>query len=120
MDNFRRGSLTGLGVDSDNHTELPAYSVQAVSGSASPVRDQIFPEPRAHGRTEHTFVLNDRKGKPWATLILNSSAQSPRKMPTFIDDEPVKGLVLLSLDRKESFTSVSISVGKILYVGTFI
>lgn len=109
----------------DGPSDLPAYSVDATSDSDSepgsqstnPIPGQTLGIPAYSSnilrreRSEHTFVLNNRRNEPWATLKLKSSARSPDNMPTFVDDEPIEGSLLFSLDKKESITSVSVTVG---------
>lgn len=106
----------------DNDIDLPSYT--AVSGPelGSSATDQIspspanFPETRPHERSEHSHVLTDSKGKPWATLILQSSARSPQHMPIFMEEDTVEGSLSLDLDKKGSITSVLIIVSQRLPV----
>jgi hypothetical protein len=79
----------------DSQNPVPAYATHT--------------QPRE--RSDHKFVLNNRRNEPWAILTFQSSARSPNHIPTFIDDEPITGSLLLDLDKKEFITSVSISVG---------
>jgi hypothetical protein len=104
----------------DNPVELPAYTLEVASVSEpipsnQPEDQSILDSPRApdsepppQERSAHTYVLKNRNNKPWATLTLQSSARSSQHMPTFMDDEPVEGSLLLSLGKKESITSVTI------------
>jgi hypothetical protein len=98
--------------------ELPAYSIEA-SRSNSPAPDQtLSPGPSVSSaavphrqRSEHTYLLSDRKNKPWAILMVYSSGrQYSQRMPTFVEGEPIEGSLTLDIDKKESITSVLVTV----------
>jgi len=96
------------------HTdELPAYTRRnARRASVNPAITQISP-PR--DRCQHTYELMNGRNKPWAKLTLDSSARSSQQIPTFFEDEPIAGSVVLNLDKEDSITAVSISIkGKII------
>lgn len=63
-------------------------------------------------RTEHSYNLSDRKGKPWITLKLQGNGLLSKQIPTFIEGEHITGSVALSLESKDPIQSISISVSK--------
>ena len=95
--------------------ELPAYGdhhgTHAVS--APPLQPPPFSaasSSSAASRTEHTYSLNNSKGKPWLTLVIKSRAPSPKALPVFYEGDVISGTVSVSLDKPESSKGVTIAV----------
>lgn len=88
--------------------ELPAYSRRnARRASAHPAISHIS-APR--DRCQHSYELMNSKNRSWAKLTLDSSARSSQQIPTFFEDDPIAGSVVLNLDKEDSITAISISV----------
>ena len=87
----------------EDYEELPAYSRRTRRHGHREHREQ---PQRAH----HVFELTGTRGRPWATLQLNSSARATAKIPTFFEDEPIVGSVDLDLDNQDPIQSVTVTV----------
>jgi hypothetical protein len=92
----RRSALAG---PQRSDLELPPYS------------STLAPQPSGcRDRVEHIYQLGSSKNKPWATLKLFSSANSPKQLPTFFQGEQIIGSVEMSLEKGDNLRSVSVSV----------
>lgn len=60
--------------------------------------------------TEHTYHLTGGKSKPWATLKVQSAAQSAESIPVFLEGNVMNGLFELSLDKPDHVVEVGIVV----------
>ncbi|KAH8117915.1 hypothetical protein DFH11DRAFT_1571413 [Phellopilus nigrolimitatus] len=90
------GNSTGVG-----DTELPVYTADAVSANGSGSSDL---------RTEHTYSLNNAKGKPWLTLRVHSRSPSGKTLPVFLDGDEIRGEVRIELEKPEGCKGVLIGV----------
>lgn len=85
-------------------TELPGYS------STGPTSPHVIVD-RERRRTEHIYTLTGlRKSKPWATLRLKSDASLPDSPPIWIEGQPIKGNLQLSLEKGHGIESVTFNV----------
>jgi hypothetical protein len=71
----------------------------------------------AHTRTslqaEHVFHLHNRKGKPWATLLVKSArggAQTSKNLPVFVEGRPIVGSISMDLDSPEHVKTVELII----------
>ncbi|KLO08938.1 hypothetical protein SCHPADRAFT_931505 [Schizopora paradoxa] len=101
-------------VAAEEH-ELPAYGDH--HGTHAVAAPPLQPPPftaasssSAASRTEHTYSLNNSKGKPWLTLVIKSRAPSSKALPVFYEGDVISGTVSVSLDKPESSKGVTIAV----------
>lgn len=95
--------------------ELPAYGDD--HGTHAVAAPPLHPPPfaaatssSAASRTEHTYSLNNSKGKPWLTLIIKSRAPSVKALPVFLEGDVISGTVNVSLDKPETSKGIMIAV----------
>jgi hypothetical protein len=88
--------------------DLPTYtnSVLRSSAPASPTTLRERPV------TEHVWTLTTlTKNRAWATLKLQSDAGGPDRPPIWIEGQPIKGSLQLTLDKNSGIEAVSFIVG---------
>ncbi|KAJ7707530.1 hypothetical protein B0H17DRAFT_918282 [Mycena rosella] len=95
---YRRFSRPGPAPQSA--ADLPAYTRR--NTLAQPVARR---EP-----VEHIYPLADGKARPWASLILKSSAKSGKSVPTFFEKEHINGSFELTAEKGDSIQSVTVTV----------
>lgn len=76
---------------------LPSYTPL---GTASSVTEQ----------TEHTYQLEDAKGRPWIWLIVKSRAKDKKTWPLFYEKDVIQGTVEVDFDKTDGAKGVTIGV----------
>ena len=68
--------------------------------------------------TEHTYSLNDSRGKAWLSLIVKSRAPSPKTLPLFVSGDEIQGQVSVDLEKSKNCKGVVIEVSdvKVLFL----
>ncbi|KAJ7761955.1 hypothetical protein DFH07DRAFT_739629 [Mycena maculata] len=99
---YRRFSRLG---PAPSAADLPAYT-----------RRNTLAQPVAHREpVEHVYLLEDGKGRPWASLTLLSSAKSGKSVPTYNEKEHISGSFQLTAEKGDSIQSVTVTVtGRII------
>lgn len=82
---------------------LPRYS----SASSSSLGPEL---------AEHTFTLEDSKGRPWVWLTVKSRAKGGRTWPLFYERDIISGTVAVDFDRTDGAKGVAVSVSTPLHV----
>jgi hypothetical protein len=90
--------------------ELPVYTRR--SARRASVHPTVSRSSPPQERAQHSYELGN-KGRPWAKLCMESSARSSEQMPMFYEDEPIAGSLVLSLEKEDSITAISITVSMI-------
>ncbi|EIN10025.1 hypothetical protein PUNSTDRAFT_133795 [Punctularia strigosozonata HHB-11173 SS5] len=65
---------------------------------------------RVSEKTEHTYTLANRKGKPWLTLKLRSRAQQPSFLPSYIEGDEIAGRVELDAEGTNGIREIAVVV----------
>ena len=76
---------------------LPSYTPAATSASAAE-------------QTEHTYQLEDPKGRPWIWLIVKSRAKDKKTWPLFYERDVIQGTVEVDFDKTDGAKGVTIGV----------
>lgn len=84
-------------------SQLPSYA-DVRSNSTSQTSSAAF-------STQHTFSLNNTKGKPWLSLHISSRAPTDKTLPVFRDGDEIRGEVKVQLEDKKPESCKGILVG---------
>ena len=96
------------GAADQENTELPSYSEARNDPVPPPAPVSVFSSGAL--KTEHTFSLNNSKGKAWLSLVVKSRSPTAKTLPLFLDGDAIAGEVRVALDKAESAKAVSVSV----------
>ena len=96
------------GAADQENTELPSYSEARNDPVPPPAPVSVFSSGAL--KTEHTFSLNNSKGKSWLSLVVKSRSPTAKTLPLFLDGDAIAGEVRVALDKAESAKAVSVSV----------
>ena len=96
------------GAADQENTELPSYSEARNDPVPPPAPVSVFSSGAL--KTEHTFSLNNSKGKAWLSLVVKSRSPTAKTLPLFLDGDAIAGEVRVALDKTESAKAVSVSV----------
>ncbi|KAJ7227370.1 hypothetical protein GGX14DRAFT_488992 [Mycena pura] len=106
---YRRFSRPGPAPPSADIGDLPSYTRR--NTLAQPV---VRRQP-----VEHVYpIATDGKATPWATLMLRSSAKSPKSLPVFHEKEHINGSFQLTSEKSDSVQSVTVTVTGRLVTGS--
>lgn len=104
-------------VDDDRTENPPDYIGPRVTTSTSPRPEREIRRmtPSTQRTVEHTFTLSKGSQQPpWLTLKLHSYAVSSASTPTFLEGNPVTGVVELDVEKPDDIKDITITVSKIL------
>lgn len=59
---------------------------------------------------EHSYQLEDSRGRPWIWLILKSRAKDKKTWPLFYEQDVIQGTVEVDFDKTDGAKGVSIGV----------
>ncbi|KAL5508504.1 hypothetical protein ACEPAH_6123 [Sanghuangporus vaninii] len=66
--------------------------------------------------SEFAITLDDHHGKTWWTLRISSRSPNPKSLPTFLEGDPITGIVDLNLQRPDHIKAIIIVVkGLVVY-----
>ncbi|KAH9063997.1 hypothetical protein EDB87DRAFT_1557455 [Lactarius vividus] len=79
--------------------ELPTYSP-----------NPGHPRVGGSGRSEHCHALQDKNGRDWLSLKVQSRAADSKHMPLFLEGDIIKGEVRLDLTKAETLKGLTITI----------
>ncbi|KAJ3554715.1 hypothetical protein NM688_g2961 [Phlebia brevispora] len=98
MDKYTEAQAASTSNQEDQDTELPAYTGRGASSS------------QAGELSEHTYKLEDSKGRPWIWLTVKSRAKDKKTWPLFYERDVIQGTVEVDFDKTDGAKGVSIGV----------
>lgn len=98
MEKRTEAQTAASGNQADQGTDVPAYTSRGASSSQSA------------DLTEHSYKLDDSKGRPWIWLTVRSRAKEKKTWPLFYERDVIQGTVEVDFDKTDGAKGVSIGV----------
>ena len=92
-------ALAARAAAGQDDADLPRYSSSSSTASLAPEL------------TEHTFQLDDNKGRPWVWLTVKSRARDKKTWPLYYERDIINGIVEVDFDKVDGAKGVSVAVG---------
>ena len=98
MDKYAEAQAESRENREDPEGALPSYPGRTASSS------------HAGELTEHTYQLEDSRGRPWIWLSVKSRAKDKKTWPLFYERDVIQGTVEVDFDKTDGAKAVSIGV----------
>ena len=85
----------------DTDTQLPSYTIASGRGASSTQASELI---------EHSYQLEDSKGRPWIWLHVKSRAKDKKSWPLYYEKDVIEGKVEVDFDRTDGPKGVMIGV----------
>jgi hypothetical protein len=101
MDKHVEAAAARVAANQDrSEAELPRYTSNSSSTASL-----------APALTEHTFTLEDGKGRPWVWLTVKSRAREKKTWPLYYERDIINGTVEVDFDKVDGAKGVAVAVG---------
>ena len=96
----------------DKHAEAQAARTARQDGAEATLPRYTSTSTASLGPelSEHTFQLEDSKGRPWLWLTVKSRAKDKKTWPLFYERDIIHGTVEVDFDKTDGAKAVAISV----------
>lgn len=94
----------------DKHSEAQAARTAHQESETLPRYSSTSTASLGPELSEHTFQLEDSKGRPWIWLRVKSRAKDKKTWPLYYERDVINGAIEVDFDKTDSAKAVSISV----------
>lgn len=94
----------------DKHSEAQAVRTAHQESETLPRYSSTSTASLGPELSEHTFQLEDSKGRPWIWLTVKSRAKDKKTWPLYYERDNINGSVEVDFDKTDGAKAVSITV----------
>lgn len=102
----------------DKHAEAQAAAAQASQRDTTrlqlPAYTSSSTSSLARELVEHTFKLDDSRGRPWIWLTVKSRAKDRKTWPLYYERDIIHGTVAVDFEKTDGAKGVTVAVRPVL------